>query len=474
LSVRIEVLKPLILNDLTREEPTGMRRNHRDQPSFKEPWLLAEHASELAAIGEMLDENPRAGELVEQDLAAARRRRGRRWSAGGLSGDQVLRCAILKQLNGFSLRELAFHLADSRTYGTFCRLGWAERAPSKSALAAGIKALRAETLEQVHRLLLATAAARRVESGRKVRVDSTVVKSPIHWPSDSGLLWDAVRVLTRLMVRSRSLLAERCPYFAKRLRRAKRRHLAAANAKTRRDRRQDAYRDLLRVAEEVVGWADQVHVALSREATAEAAALAAKLAHLLPLVRQVIDQTRRRALQGEAVPADEKIVSLFEEHTDILRKDGRDTYYGHKVFLTSGSSSLVLDCEILRGNPADASRAVPMIDRQAHLYGRPPRQAVFDGGFASVDNLTTLKARGLTDVAFSKRRGLAVSEMARSAWIYRRLRNFRAGIESTISWLKRVFGLDRCTWRSYASFQSYVWTAIVSHNLLLLARHTLG
>jgi IS5 family transposase len=451
-----------------------MRRNRRDQPSFNEPWLLAEHARELAAIGEVLDGNLRIGELVEQDLAAARRRRGRRWSAGGLSGDQVLRCAILKQISGFSLRELAFHLVDSRTYGTFCRLGWADRVPSKSALAAGIKALRAETLEQVHRLLLATAAARQVEPGRKVRVDSTVVPSAIHWPSDSGLLWDGVRVLTRLMVRGRRLLGERCPFFAKRLRRAKRRHLAAANAKTRRDRREDAYRDLLRVAEQVAGWADQVQVALSHATTAEAAALAADLAHFLPLVRQVIDQTRRRVLHGETVPADQKIVSLFEEHTDIIRKDGRDTYYGHKIFLTSGASALVLDCQILRGNPADSSRAVAMIDRQTELYGRPPRQAVFDGAFASVDNLTRLKDRGLTDVAFSKRRGLAVSEMARSPWIYRRLRNFRAGIESTISWLKRVFGLDRCTWRSYGSFQSYVWTAIVSHNLLLLARHMLA
>lgn len=451
-----------------------MRRNRRDQPSFNEPWLPAEHARELAAIGEVLDDNPRIGELVEQDLAMARQRRGWRWSAGGLSGDQVLRCAILKQLNGFSLRELAFHLADSRTYQTFCRLGWAAAAPSKSALAAGIKALRAETLERVHRQLLATAAARRVESGRKVRVDSTVVPSPIHWPSDSGLLWDGVRVLTRLMVRARLLLGERCPFFARRLRRAKRRHLAAANAKTRRERRDAAYRDLLRVAVEVVGWADQMHAALSREATAEAAALAAELVRFLPRVRQVVDQTRRRVLDGETVPADQKIVSLFEEHTDIIRKDGRDTYYGHKVFLTSGASALVLDCQILRGNPADSSRAVPMIDRQAELYGRPPRQAVFDGAFASIDNLTKLKDLGLTDVAFSKRRGLAVSEMARSPWIYRRLRNFRAGIESTVSWLKRVFGLDRCTWRSYASFQSYVWTAVLSHNLLLLARQALA
>jgi transposase, IS5 family len=449
-----------------------MRQKRRFQRSLTDPWLANGPASELRAIGKLLDEHPKVAALVEQDLEVARRRRGRRWSVGGLSGDQVLRCAILKQMNGFSLRELAFHLADSRTYGAFCRLGWAESTPSKSALAAGIKALRPETLEQVNRLLLASAVARQVEAGQKVRVDSTVVESAIHWPSDSELLWDGVRVLTRLMESGRQLLEQRCPSFASRLRRAKRRRLAALNAKSKRDRRR-AYCDLLRVTEEVVGWADQVHDVLSREPTAEAAVLTAKLAHFLPLVRQVVDQTRRRVLEGQSVPVGEKLVSLFEEHTDILRKDGRDTYYGHKVFLTSGASALVLDCRILRGNPSDSSQAVPMIERQADLYGRPPRQAAFDGGFASRDNLAELKVRGVADVAFSKRRGLEVDEMARSAWVYRRLRDFRAGIESTISWLKRVFGLDRCTWRSYDSFQSYVWTSVLSHNLLLLARHAL-
>lgn len=209
-----------------------------------------------------------------------------------------------------------------------------------------------------------------------------------------------------------------------------------AQRKVQRDRRR-AYRDLLRVTEEVTGWAVQVHAALSCEPTVEATVLAAKLAHFLPLVRQVVDQTRRRVLEGQSVPVGEKLVSLFEEHTDILRKDGRDTYYGHKVFLTSGASALVLDCRILRGNPADSSQAVAMIERQTELYGRPPRQAAFDGGFASNDNLAELKGHGVADVAFSKRRGLKVEEMARSAWVYRRLRDFRAGIESTISWLKR-------------------------------------
>jgi IS5 family transposase len=158
----------------------------------------------------------------------------------------------------------------------------------------------------------------------------------------------------------------------------------------------------------------------------------------------------------------------------IRSKDGRDTYYGHKICLTVGASSMVLDCAVLRGNPADSTLATKMIDRQVEIYGWPPRQATFDGAFASKANLATIKKSGVEDVAFSKGRGLAVSDMARSLWVYHRLRRFRAGVEGVISFLKRVFGLRRCTWRSWHSFQSYVWSSILTCNLLICARHLIA
>ena len=335
-----------------------------------------------------------------------------------------------------------------------------------------LKAVRAETVEGIHRGLLAMAAARKIETGGKVRVDTTVVESPIHWPADSELLWDGVRVLTRLMQRARELLGERCPGFSKRLRRAKRRRLGVLNAKDQRARLR-AYRDLLRVTEEVAGWARQVEQALQqhRDGDPRRATLAAELDRFIGLTERVIAQTRRRVLDGQSVPAGEKVVSLFEDHTDIIRKDRRDTLYGHKICLTSGASSLILDCLILQGNPADSTLAETMVERQVDLYGRAPRQAAFDGGFTSKPNLAALKSQGVQDVAFSKRRGLEIGDMTRSTWVYKQLRDFRAGIEGVISWLKRVFGLDRCTWRSLPSFHAYVWSSILSFNLLVLARH---
>ena len=154
-------------------------------------------------------------------------------------------------------------------------------------------------------------------------------------------------------------------------------------------------------------------------------------------------------------------------------KGGRETIYGHKICLTAGVANLITDCVILEGNPPDASLALEMMKRHAEIFGYPPDQAAFDGGFASKDNLDHLKEFGIEDVAFSKRRELAVLDMVRSSWVYKRLREFRAGIEGIISFLKRVFGLGRCRWKGLRSFKAYAWSAIVSANLLVLARHAL-
>jgi IS5 family transposase len=138
--------------------------------------------------------------------------------------------------------------------------------------------------------------------------------------------------------------------------------------------------------------------------------------------------------------------------------------------LTGGASNLILDCVIVRGNPADSDLAIPMLDRQKEIYQRYPLKVSFDGGFASKDNLKRAKARKIKDVCFAKKRGLKESDMCRSEHVYHRLRRFRAGIESGISWLKRCMGLARCTWKGWEAFKSYVWSSIVAANLLTIAR----
>ncbi len=459
-----------------------MREARKTQSSLRENWLDLDHADELQTISRLLDDHPRIDELVLQDLRTMSLSPHATVGAGGLSSEQVVRMLIVKQMNGFSYRELAFHLADSRSYRTFCRLGILDKVPSKSALNANLKVLRGETLEAINRVILGAALKVGVEAGRTVRVDCTVIASNIHDPRDSELLWDSVRVVLRLLGQARKLLGAQRVVFGNRTRRAKRRRKEIAHARTA-EHRQRAYRNLLGVTEEVHACGltvreslrlPEVLADLDSRQELKARAIASRLDRFLPLVQRVMEQTRRRVVEGQSVPAAEKLVSIFEEHTDIIRKDQRETLYGHKICLSGGASSMILDCTVLRGNPADSTLAKTMADRQTEIFARPPRQIVFDGAFASKLNLQEIKAIGVRDVAFSKSLGIEIGAMVKSSWVYKRLRNFRAGIEGNISFLKRIFGLDRCTWKSWPSFQSYVWGSILSFNLLILARHLLA
>jgi IS5 family transposase len=444
-------------------------RHMSPQLPLTPPWIAHAHATELAAMSALLDEQPALSAGVQQDLEAGcptNARTGR----PGLTGEQTLRLLVVRQLTGWTYAELAFHLADSLTYRAFCRVSALVATPSKSALAATLRRVTPRTLAALNDQLVTSAAARAIEPARTVRMDATVVPVAIHPPTDSSLLLDAVRVLQRTLRQAEAVAGFTA--YHRHLKRAKRRAMEIPHLAPRRvARRRACYRELLQLTETMATYATCALAHLEcLPATPARDRVRAHLTTLLPRVAQVSDQTTRRVLHGEAVPADEKIVSLFEAHADILVKDRRDTYYGHKIFLTTGRSGLILDCAIPKGNPGDVTWTVPLVRRQQALFGAAPRQASFDGAFASTDNLAACKALGVEDVCFAKKRGLTVRAMVRSEWVYDTLRRFRAGIEAGISLLKRVFGLARCVWKGAAGFHAYVRTAVLAANLLTLAR----
>ncbi len=424
---------------------------------------------ELEAISKLIDTNPTICDYALQDLSRGKVR-SHRQGANGMSADQVLRCAIVKILFGFTYEELAFHLVDSQSLNWFCRIGIAQEGFKKSALNKNIKAIRDTTWQKINAELLGHAKTHKIEKGREVRIDCTCVETHIHHPTDATLLWDVVRVLTRLVTRCREA-GIKVATFHNHTRVAKRRMLAVLNAKGA-PRRKAAYADLLKTTGKVIGYATRAAEAIpnARGADGSLTTLLFELRHYIALAKKVVDQTERRVMRGESVDAQDKVVSIFEPHTDIIVKDRRETLFGHKICLTGGASNLILDCWILEGNPADSDLTVPMLDRQKDIYGRYPLKASFDGGFASKDNLKKVKSRKIKDVCFAKKRGLKETDMCRSHYVYRRLRRFRAGIESGISWLKRCLGLARCTWKGWQAFKSYVWSSIVAANLLTLAR----
>mgnify|MGYP001246188594 CR=1 FL=1 len=442
-----------------------MREKRTIQASLFDVFSKHELGRELKAISAWLDGNREMLEWVGADLV---RRNLQPTGRKGLSVETVLRCALLKQHRQLSYEELAFYLSDSFSFRAFARLPvhWT---PKKSVLQRTIAAIRAETWEAINHCLMGAAKSAKVENGKMMRLDSTVTEAPIHAPADSLLLGDGMRVMVRLLRRADALAPGLI--WRDHSRRAKRRCQEIAFGRGA-DKRKKPYRDLIKITRATL---DSLRAAACRLGPGlgtgvEAELWQAETRHYAALIESIIAQAERRVLSGEQVAAGDKLVSLFEPHADIIVKGRRDVQYGHKLNLSTGKSGMILDLVIEAGNPADAERFKPMLDRHITLYGRPPRQTAVDGGYASSDNLAYAKAKGVEDAAFHKKRGLNIEDMVRSRWVYRKLRNFRAGVEANISCLKRAYGLARCTWKGLDHFKAYVWSSVLAYNLALFAR----
>lgn len=442
-----------------------MRQERTVQATIFEVFARHEIGCELKAMSQWLEGQRDLIKLVAADL---RRQGAQKTGRRGLPAESVLRCALLKQQRQLSYEELAFHLEDSASFRAFARLPlrWS---PKKSVLHQTIAAIRAKTWEAINQALLGSAQKDRLESGATVRIDSTVTEALMHAPSDSTLLSDAVRVMTRLLDRAEALPGAPAIKWRDRRRLARKRARAIEYSRGQ-DKKRQLYRDLVAATQASRGELQAVAAAFADSAETAVVRWRAEVDHYLPLIAHVITQTQRRVFEGQTVPAGEKLVSLFEPHADIIIKGGRQVQYGHKLNLATGKSGLILDVVIEAGNPADSERFLPMLERHIARAGAAPRQTAADGGYASRANLDAAKARGVTDVAFHKKCGIAVTDMVKSPWVYRRLRNFRAGIEAAISCFKRAYGAARCTWRGLEHFKAYIWSAVVAHNLVLFAR----
>jgi IS5 family transposase len=440
-----------------------MRKKHIPQASIFEFYSKHENGQQLKAISMNLDENPHilefvAGELLNNETKNTGRE--------GLSVESIIRISLLKQMMGLTYNELSFYLADSLSYRSFTRI---ENEPSTSSLQSCVSLIDASLWEKINTLLLTQTTSMEIEKGRMVRIDSTVTETNIHPPTDSSLLWDCIRVMVSQLLNLKAMLAPNCFKFQNHTRTAKKKARGIVYSK--KSAKIKLYQDLLALVGKTKGYLSQAILqtefvqnpllfpGLKREAE-----------KLIALTEKVISQTQRRVLRDEKVPHADKVFSIFEAHTDIIIKGSRDIQYGHKINLTTGKSGLVLDIVIEEGNPADTARLCPMIERQIDIYGRVPRQVAADGGYASHDNLSSAKELGVKDMSFQKKRGLKVEDMAKSQWVYKKLCDFRAGVEGNISCLKRRYSLSRCNWQGIDRFKAFVWSSTVAYNLMTLAR----
>ena len=440
-----------------------MRETRNAQPSLFDFYSEHEKGRQLKALSDVLDQHPDVLTLIEQDFS---QREVAQTGARGLSLESIFRCLILKLMEGISYRQLEFALSDSPTYRSFARLRSAQ-SPSRCGLQATLRRVSPETLGQINHRLTSRWLSQGKLSLERLRIDATVVDSHIAPPSDSQLLDDGVRVLSRLMSKSQARTEVKIRFVDQR-KRSKSLSFRLFHAK--KGEKDALYPKLLSCVGVTLRQTDKALDKVRCRATGEAQAWIREVEHYQALLLRVIDQTQRRVFNGEKVPSSEKLVSLFEPHTDIIVKGARDIRYGHKVNLATQGDGFVTYLHIEAGNPADAALYLPVLEACDTDYGQRPVSVVADGGYASVANVTAARASGVKQAVFSKRVGLGYHQMGVKKKTFDKLKHFRAGIEGNISELKRAFGMNRVNWKGHDGFKAYVWSAVLSYNLVRMAR----
>jgi len=422
-------------------------------------------------------EDERLYRLIKKDLS-------RRWPKTTETGrnstpvEVVLRMLVIKRLYGYSYEETVARVSDSLNLRRFCRV-YLNDVPVDTTLLRWANLIQPKTLEKFNQRVVQLAVERKVTSGRKLRTDGTVVESNICSPSDNRLLADGVRVLARTVVRARALVKrtiqepfEDFTQSAKQLARQIGKTLHKKTEVARLAGRQQ-YQELLDMTRKTVEWACKTKKKLLKCREAKAQGLAQTLETFLPRTQQVIDQTMRRILQGEQVPASEKIVSLFEEHTNIIRrgKESRPVEYGHKIWLNEVEGGLVSHYRILEGNPSDEQQWKPSLKAHLKTFQQPPRQASGDRGLFSAANEQLAHELGVKRVILPQRgyRSKARLKHEHKAWFVKG-RHWHAGVEGRISVLKRAHSLRCCLAHGLQGFYCWVGWGVIAGNLAVLGR----
>jgi transposase, IS5 family len=433
----------------------------------------------LEAISKFLDGQHGMIERVRRDLVRGLKkpRKGRR----GLTARQVLRSLVLMRVKNWDYRELRERIADGVTLRQFTDF-YCDPVPKHDAFNRGFNRLTPQTLKAVNDLVVQAAVGLGLEDGAKLRVDTTVVETDIHHPTDNTLLWDVVRVVTRLVGRlAKALKMRRIKGFHDRRRSAHRRmyEIQRMTTRQRQERQTTIYRALISIAVDVVASAK---TALERTATMRGEDLSAAMAidairdeivHYCGLGERVIDQARRRVLEGEQVPNAEKIYSIFEPHTDLIKRGKVRTpvEFGHKVFLAESAKGLITQYEVLKGNPTDEIHVAPSLRRHRHAFRRAPELYAGDRGFFSEQNVTACVQGAVKTVCIPQRGGSKTPQRQayeRSA-AFKQGQRFRAGIEGRISVLMRGRGMKRCRAEGAERFALFVGAAVLANNLMVLA-----
>ena len=433
----------------------------------------------LEQISSFIAKHPELADVVRGDLE--RGLKNPKTGRGGLSPNQVLRSLILMRIKNWDYRELAERINDGYTLRNFTGF-YSQPVPGHNAFNSAFNRIQPVTMKTINDTVIDAAVKDGLENGKKLRVDTTVVETDVHWPTDATLLWDVVRVLVRLIGRLREIVPQDVPRFANRKRAARKRmqKLQRMTAAERKSQQVPVYRQLLTITQEVLVNAGRA-VETTRKSRAKIAAETLTLASLhteitevCQLGLRVADQARRRVLEEEQVPTSEKLYSIFEPHTDLIKrgKVNKPIEFGHKVFLAESAQGLVTQYWVLKGNPSDEDHVKPALDNHKTMFGSAPEVFAGDRGFDNRDNQNECLQAGVAYPSIPQCGGkkTAEREALEKTPDFKKGQRFRVGIEGRISVLFRGRGMKRCLAQGPERFESFIGAAVLANNLMKIAQ----
>ena len=432
----------------------------------------------LQAVADFLDRQQRLVEEVRKDLE--RGLKNPRAGREGMPPSQVLRSLVLMRIKNWDYRELRERIDDGLTLRSFTQFD-THPVPKHDAFNRAFCRITPQTLLEINQQVIQAAIELGLEDGKTLRVDTTVVETNIHYPTDASLLWDCVRTVTRLMQDLHEMLRQGVEGFTNRTRSARRRmqEIERMTPQARVHQQVPKYRELLSITKQVVQNARQALKKKSKKGQASLMdslkidALRKEIGEYCGLADRVIHQTRRRVIDGEQVPTDEKLYSIFETHTDLIKrgKARKPVEFGHKVFLAESAQGLITEYKVLDGNPSDTNQVQSSLESHQQTFAHPPQIYAGDRGFFSAENEAACEKAGVTQVCIPQRGGIktAERETRERSRAFKKGQGFRAGIEGRISVLFRGRGMKRCLAKGRQRFEILVGAAVLANNLMRIA-----
>jgi len=441
-----------------------------------EKWMLK--------VDRLLDDD----QLIEMvhDALGRRHPKSRTRGRKGTPSEVVLRLMVLKHMKNWSYETLEREVRANLLYRDFTRIG-GEAVPDCKTMVRLGQALGPEVTRKIHERVVQLAQEEKVVAGRKMRVDTTVVETNIHYPTDSSLLGDGVRVLTRTMKRIQEEVGQAGTQLRDRMRSVQHRLIeigraARGRSEKAKEQQQKVYRKLMSVTRKVVVQAE-IFIGEVRRGIKQAAdwqgqiivdALARQLEEVSALTRRVLKQTKARVMKGDT-HFKEKLLSIFETATEAIRKGkaAKPTEFGKMVKIQETENQIVADYEIFSDRPADQTLLTPSIEKHKEIFDRVPELVAADAGFYSAENEAKAKDAGVKKVAVPNKQSRSPTRWAhqRQRW-FRRAQQWRVGSEGRISVLKRRHGLFRCRYKGSRGMERWVGFGVIANNLINIARAT--